>query len=170
MAGIPGGPGILRRGWLRLVDGDSPWGSIIVCPERMGVIHYRLVIYPPGISETERRRLRVWRGWPMWGALLWIASLRHPRWADRAADRAGNFDHRLSRHRCRGVHAGRWCPRPGPRDAGDGDVRLPDPLSENARRKLSALAATLIEADQPPTGTDLADRVRDDLVAGVRRD
>ena len=40
----------------------------------MGVTRYRLVIYPPGISETERRRLRVWRGWPMWGALLWIVS------------------------------------------------------------------------------------------------
>src|SRR5690242_3656855 len=64
----------LRRGWLRLVDGACPWGRFIVCPDRMGVTHYRLVIYPPGILETDRRRLRVWRGWPMWGALLWITS------------------------------------------------------------------------------------------------
>ena len=74
MARMPGGPGVLRRGWLRLVDGAFPWGSFIVCLDRMGVTRYRLVIYPPGINEAERRRLRVWRGWPMWGALLWIAS------------------------------------------------------------------------------------------------
>lgn len=35
---------------------------------------YRLVVYPPGISNDERRRLRVWRGAPMWGAALWIGA------------------------------------------------------------------------------------------------
>ena len=34
---------------------------------------YRLVVFPPGISEQERRWLRLARGWPMWGALVWVA-------------------------------------------------------------------------------------------------
>ena len=32
------------------------------------------MMYPPGLSQSERRRLRVWRGWPMWGAVLWVLS------------------------------------------------------------------------------------------------
>ncbi len=64
--------GLLRRGWLRLLDGDRPWGSIDIRPDRFGVTRYRLVVYPPGISESERRRVRVARGWPLWGALVWI--------------------------------------------------------------------------------------------------
>jgi hypothetical protein len=66
------GSGLLRRGWLRLLDDDRPWGSIDIRPDRFGVTRYRLVVYPPGISESERRRLRVARGWPMWGALVWV--------------------------------------------------------------------------------------------------
>jgi hypothetical protein len=146
--GMPGGPGLLRRGWWRLVDGAYPWGSIFVCPDRMGVTRYQLVIYPPGISETERRRLRVWRGWPTWGALLWIASYSiltepiGPRTAlvistaaylgtgVVASMRAGNVRARVRTMRATvmsGYH---------------------DPPSRDACRKLRALAATLIEADQ----------------------
>jgi hypothetical protein len=66
------GSGLLRRGWLRLIDGDRPWGSIDIKPDRFGVTRYRLVVYPPGISESERRRVRAARGWPLWGALVWI--------------------------------------------------------------------------------------------------
>lgn len=33
---------------------------------------YRLVVFPPGITPNERRMLRVWRGWPLWGAALWL--------------------------------------------------------------------------------------------------
>jgi hypothetical protein len=65
--------GLLRRSWLRVLDGDRPWGSIDVRPDRFGVTRYRLVVYPPGISESERRRVRVARGWPLWGAVLWVA-------------------------------------------------------------------------------------------------
>jgi hypothetical protein len=137
----------LRRGWLQLVDGACPWGWLNVCPDRMGVVHYRLVIYPPGINETERRRLRVWRGWPMWGALLWIASyviltgLIQPRTAlviltaafvgagVVAFMRAGDVRARVREMRAT-VMSG-----------------YPDPLSQDARRKLLALAVTLIEAD-----------------------
>jgi hypothetical protein len=57
-----------------MLDGECCWGSMDIRPDRFGAIRYRLVVYPPGISETERRRVRVWRGWPLWGALLWIVS------------------------------------------------------------------------------------------------
>jgi len=63
----------VRRGWLRLLDGERPWGSLVVQPDRFGVTRYRLVVFPPGISEPERRRVRLARGWPMWGALVWLA-------------------------------------------------------------------------------------------------
>jgi hypothetical protein len=144
----PRRPGPLHRGWLRLRDGASPWGSIDVYPDRMGVTRYLLVVYPPGIDETERRRVRVWRGWPVWGALLWIASyavitqLIDPRTAlffstsaylgtgATAFMQAGNARTRVRTMRATvmsGYH---------------------DPPSRAAHRKLQALAATLIEADQ----------------------
>lgn len=66
--------GLLRRGWLRLLDGERSWGSIDIRPDRFGVTHYRLVVYPPGISESERRWVRVARGWPLLGAVVWIIS------------------------------------------------------------------------------------------------
>jgi hypothetical protein len=71
MYGTPGS-GLLRHGWQRLLDGDRRWGSIDIRPDRFGVTRYRLVVYPPGISESERRRVRVARGWPLWGALAWF--------------------------------------------------------------------------------------------------
>ena len=43
-------------------------------PERFGTTRYTLLVYPPGISEGERRRVRVWRGWPVWGTLLLVVS------------------------------------------------------------------------------------------------
>ena len=66
------GSGLLRRGWLRLLDGDRPWGSLDIRPDRFGVTRYRLVVYPPGISDYERRLVRIARGWPLWGALVWV--------------------------------------------------------------------------------------------------
>lgn len=65
-------PGLIHRGWQRALDGDRRWGSLDIRPDRFGVTRYRLVVYPPGISETERRRVRVARGWPLWGALVWV--------------------------------------------------------------------------------------------------
>jgi hypothetical protein len=138
---------VLRGGWLRLVDGACPWGSLVVCPDRMGVTRYRLVIYPPGISETERRRLRLWRGWPMWGALLWIASyviltgLIGPRNALGISTAAYLGSGVVSFTRAGDVRARvrmmRATVMPG----------CHDPPSRDASRKLQALAATLIEAD-----------------------
>ena len=77
----------LSRRWWRMLDGECSWGSFDIRPDRFGAIRYRLVVYPPGIDETQRRRVRVWRGWPLWGALLWIVSeiwltnLMPPWWA-----------------------------------------------------------------------------------------
>ncbi|BBY57546.1 DUF6611 family protein [Mycolicibacterium sarraceniae] len=48
------------------------WGSYDGYPARYGVARYRLVVFPPGMTDTERRLLRLWRGWPLWGAALWV--------------------------------------------------------------------------------------------------
>ena len=55
-----------------MLDGDRPWGSLDIRPDRFGVTRYRLVVFPPGISDAERRRVRLARGWPLWGAVVWI--------------------------------------------------------------------------------------------------
>jgi hypothetical protein len=65
-------PGLVRRGWLRMLDGEFLWGSLDIRPDRFGVTRYRLVVFPPGISEPERRWVRLARGWPLWGALVWV--------------------------------------------------------------------------------------------------
>ncbi len=56
----------------RMLDGDRRWGSLSIHTDRMGLTRYRVVVYPPGIDDTERRRLRVARGWPVWGPMLWL--------------------------------------------------------------------------------------------------
>jgi hypothetical protein len=66
------GPGLLRRSWWRLLDGDRCWGSLDIRPDRFGVTRYTLVVFPPGISTGERRWVRVARGWTWWAALVWI--------------------------------------------------------------------------------------------------
>jgi pimeloyl-ACP methyl ester carboxylesterase len=48
------------------------WGSFDAYPARYGVARYRLVVFPPGITARERRILRMWRSWPLWGAALWV--------------------------------------------------------------------------------------------------
>ncbi len=62
----------LRRGLMRVLNGAHPWGSIDVLPDRFGITRYRLVVFPPGISEPERRRVRMARGWVLWAALVWV--------------------------------------------------------------------------------------------------
>ncbi|PXW28806.1 UNVERIFIED_CONTAM: hypothetical protein DES50_11190 [Williamsia faeni] len=57
---------------IRLLDGDRSWGSTNTWCSRHGTIRRRLVVFPPGISATERRCLRLWRGWPLWGSALWL--------------------------------------------------------------------------------------------------
>jgi hypothetical protein len=64
--------GWMRRAVSRMLDGQSPWGAATVTVDRFGGTRYRLIVYPPGIGVTERRWLRAWRGWPLWGAMLWV--------------------------------------------------------------------------------------------------
>lgn len=60
----------VRAGWCRLADGAHPWGSFDATVGRYGLRRYRLVIFPPGISTTDRRLLRLWRAWPIGGGAL----------------------------------------------------------------------------------------------------
>jgi hypothetical protein len=61
------------RWWERMLDGQHDWGSLETSPPRNGVSRFRLVVYPPGIDGVDRRLLRIWRAWPTWGALIWLA-------------------------------------------------------------------------------------------------
>lgn len=74
MTHTPEGDSVLRRLWHRVLDGDTVWGSMAVRPQRWGATSYRIVIYPPGVSVEERRRVRIWRGFPEWGVLLWLSA------------------------------------------------------------------------------------------------
>ncbi|MDD4866638.1 MAG: hypothetical protein PHQ28_05770 [Mycobacterium sp.] len=56
--------------WSRLVDGAHPWGSFDATISRYGVRRYRLIIYPAGMTAADRRVARLWRGWPLGGAVL----------------------------------------------------------------------------------------------------
>jgi hypothetical protein len=60
--------------WLRMLDGRRTWGSLDVSPSRYGVTRHRLVVFPPGISPEDRRLLRLWRSWPIWGTITWLVS------------------------------------------------------------------------------------------------
>ena len=76
-------PGRLQRWGARLLDGENRWGFVRIQADRFGVTRYRLVVYPPGISDTERRRLRIWRGSPIWGAALWaVVEIFLQQWID----------------------------------------------------------------------------------------
>ena len=140
-------------------------GVVSGLPRSHGVIRSWLVVYPPGITEAERRRLRVWRGWPMWGPLQWIGSY---------VIVAGLIGQRtalpISTAAYLGVGVVAFV------RAGDVRARVrtagatvmsgyPDPVSRDARRKLKALAATLIDADHDFQLGLISAIVRDDLVA-----
>jgi Family of unknown function (DUF6611) len=64
----------VRRQSTALIDGDFPWGAVISTPSRYGASQQRLIVYPPGLTKRERRWLRMWRGWAIWGGLLWFVS------------------------------------------------------------------------------------------------
>ena len=139
--------GLLRHGWLRLLDGDRPWGSIDIRPDRFGVTRYRLVVYPPGISESERRRVRVARGWPLWGALVWVIceifmnNMTGP-WTALAVSTAACLGSGLAAFTMAGA------PRTHVRTiAATVMAGYRDPTSVNARDRLEELAATLMDAD-----------------------
>jgi hypothetical protein len=140
-------PGLLHHGWRRLLDGDRPWGSFDIRPDRFGVTRYRLVVYPPGISESERRRVRVARGWPLWGALVWIAceiffdNLTGP-WTAFAVSTAACLGSGVVAVMMAGA------PRTSVRTMGAVVMAgYHDPISAAARDRLEELTATLTDAD-----------------------
>lgn len=65
--------GVGRR--VPVIDGQRQWGSIDTGVSRQGFRRYRLVVFPPGISDRERRMLRLWRRWPIWGATVWLVTV-----------------------------------------------------------------------------------------------
>ena len=65
--------GVRRR--VPVIDGQRQWGSIDTGVSRQGFRRYRLVVFPPGISDPERRLLRLWRRWPVWGATVWLVTV-----------------------------------------------------------------------------------------------
>jgi hypothetical protein len=77
-------PGVLQptrgvtaepRRWSRLLDGGHPWGSFDAVVSRYGVRRYRLIIYPPGTTIADRQLARLWRGWPVTGAVLLLLTV-----------------------------------------------------------------------------------------------
>jgi hypothetical protein len=142
------GSGLLRRGLLRVLDGDRPWGSIDIRPDRFGVTRYRLVVYPPGISESERRRVRVARGWPLWGALLWVVG---EIWLSQVTGPWTAVTFSTAAYLGAGVVAVAMAGAARTRVrtmAAMVMVGQPDPVSVAARDKLETLAGTLLEADE----------------------
>jgi hypothetical protein len=69
--GVPAEP----QWWSWLLDGAHPWGSFAATVGRYGVRRYRLVIYPPGSSTADRQLARLWRGWPISGAVLGLVAV-----------------------------------------------------------------------------------------------
>lgn len=65
--------GVRRR--VPVLDGQRAWGSIDTGVSRQGFRRYRLVVFPPGISDVERRLLRLWHRWPVWGATAWLVAV-----------------------------------------------------------------------------------------------
>jgi hypothetical protein len=65
-------PSLSKHWWSRVLDGEQVWGSIDISFQRHGFRSYRLVVFPPGISPSERRYVRMWRAWPTWGLLSWF--------------------------------------------------------------------------------------------------
>ena len=58
--------------WSRIWEGSQLWGSCENSYLRHGIWRVRITVYPPGASNADRRRIRVWRGWSMWCAAAWL--------------------------------------------------------------------------------------------------
>jgi hypothetical protein len=132
-------------GRVRVIDGQRPWGSIDTGVSRQGFRRYRLVVFPPGITDFERRLLRLWHRWPVWGATVWLVTVipfvGHPERVDRRRDR-----HRaVPGQRCNAFRNAGAPADPGAHDVGGAD--LPDPVAAAAHTELKAVAIILCAAD-----------------------
>ena len=133
------------------------------------MIRYRLVVFPPGISDSERRRVRVARGWILWGALVWVfceISLSNTTgpWTALVISTAIYLGLGLV------VTAMAGDQRRQVRTIGASVMAgHHDPLGSALRRKVEKLAGALMEADELlARGEIFVDDPRDDMVAGVR--
>jgi hypothetical protein len=148
--------GLLHRGWLRLLDGECAWGSLDIRPDRFGMTRYRLVVYPPGITESERRRVRVARGWPLWGFLVWViceillSNLTDPSTA-LIVSAAAWLGSALAAFAVAGPSRARVRTTAAMVMAG-----YHDPVSAAARDRLEELAATLMRADDRLASGDIS--------------
>jgi hypothetical protein len=145
---IPACPGRLQRWSAHVLDGENRWGFVRAQIDRFGVTRYRLVVYPPGITADERRRLRFWRGSPIWGSALWVlleiclqrltGSWTALAFSSAAVIVAAGFARSM-------VGEAPW------RVRASGAVTIagyPDAAALAAREKLLALATTLLDADE----------------------
>jgi hypothetical protein len=54
----------------------SRWGSFTGGHvPRAGIVHHRLVLFPPGTDSRERRLLRAWLAWPLTGTAAALAAV-----------------------------------------------------------------------------------------------
>ncbi|MHC9291869.1 DUF6611 family protein [Mycobacterium sp. LTG2003] len=146
----------LQRYGERLLDGTRPWGTVEIRPGRFGIVQYRLVVYPPGLSRSEHRWLRLARGWPVWGFVLWLlcqimlTGTMTP-WAvfgvsAAAAIGAGAVAFAMAgeaRTRVRGMLVTTM-------------IGYPDATAQANRDRLAELAAVLLEADERLSHGDIS--------------
>lgn len=51
--------------------GGDQWGTLRISHARH-FTQYRLGIYPPGITDEQRRAIKIWHGASMWATTLWL--------------------------------------------------------------------------------------------------
>lgn len=131
-----------------MLDGERPWGSIDVLPDRFGMTRYRLVVFPPGISDDERRWIRLARTWLLWATLAWIVCevwLSHVTdpWTALAISTAAFIGVGLVATTLAGAQRAQVRTMNVMVSAGYRDPKL-----EATRDKLGRLAVTLMDADE----------------------
>ena len=65
---------LLRDTVHTVVEGKRPWGFVesTGAVSRSGWDRHRLIVFPPGITTSERRALTFVRRWPLWGAIAFL--------------------------------------------------------------------------------------------------
>lgn len=147
---------VVRRCQDRVLDGARTWGAAEVRLSRFGVTQYRLLVYPPGLNRSERRWLRLWRGWPLWGVLAWLVCMTMLTWS-------------MSRWAAVGVSTVLLLASGAVAAVRAGDARTrvrvlvattmagyADPDSDAARDRVQHLADVLIGADQRLAGGEIS--------------